>query len=206
MDIRSIFEKVRPVDYSDFFVMKEASKPDAVRLDEPRGAVGNRANEVATGAWLPEEPLRFVQYEGKVWYDLVGSQYPALRLFSKRILDAFSAAGVTGWEAAQVVVANKARKPVSSNYALFVVTGRSGPIDNSLSVQTDWLLRGKPTGKKVWKGRFFQDGTWDGSDVFAPSGTAFFFVTSKVKAVLEQEQATNIRLEPISEVIRPVLM
>jgi len=113
---------------------------------------------------------------------------------------------VTGWEgAAPVVVASKSRKPVS-NYALFVVTGRSGRFDNSLSVQTDWLLRGKPTGKKVWKGLYFEDGTWDGSDVFAPSGTARFIVTSKVKAVLERVQATNIKLEPLSEVVRPILM
>ena len=196
---------MRAVDYSDFFVMGEASKAGAVRVDEPRSAVGNRAIEVATGAWLPKEPLRFVQYEGKEWYDLVGSQYASLQLFSTRILAAFSAAGVTGWQGAPVVVASKSRKPVS-NYALLVVTGRSGRLDNSLSVQTDWLLRGKPTGKKVWKGLYFEDGTWDGSDVFAPSGTAFFFVTSKVKAVLEREQATNIRLEPLSEVVRATLM
>lgn len=193
------------MDYSKFFVMREASKPGAARVDEPRGAVGNRANEVATGAWVPDEPLRFVQYEGKAWYDFVGSQYPAVRLFSKRVLDAFSAAGVTGWNALPVVVMNKARKPVS-DYALLVVTGRSGRKDNSLSVQTDLLIRGKPTGKKVWKGLYFEAGTWDGSDVFAPQGTAFFFVTSKVKTVLESEHATNIKLEPLSEVIRPILI
>jgi|GEM_PF-1628152 len=192
------------MDFSDFFVMREASKPDAARVDERSGAVGERANEVATGTWLPKEPLRFVQYEGKEWCDLVGSTNATLRLSSNRILDAFSAAGVTGWEGAPVVVASKSRKPVS-NYKLLVVTGRSGRIDNSLSVQTDWLLRGKPTGKKVWKGLYFEDGTWDGSDVFAPSGTAHFIVTSKVKALLEREQATNIKLEPLSEVVRPIL-
>ena len=58
----------------------------------------------------------------------------------------------------------------------------------------------------MWKGLYFEDGTWDGSDVFAPSGTARFIVTSKVKAVLERVQATNIKLEPLSEVVRPILM
>jgi len=41
--------------------------------------------------------------------------------------------------------------------------------------------------------------------LFAPLGAAFFFATSKVKAVLEREKATNIKLVPLSEVVRPIL-
>jgi len=193
------------MDYSDIYLVSEAFNPNAARVDEPLNVVQNRDIGVAIGEWLPKESLRFVQYEGTEWYDLVGTQFATLKLFSKRVLDAFAAAGVTGWEAVPVVVTNESDQPVS-NYSLLVVTGRSGRIDNSRSVQTDWLLRGKPTGKKVWKGYYFEEGTWDGSDVFAPLDTALFFVTSKVKAILEREHATNVKLEPVSEVIRPVLI
>jgi len=135
---------------------------------------------------------------------LLGTQVASIQTFSNRVLNAFSAAGVTGWKAAPAIVTNSLGQPVP-NYGLLIVTGRSGPIDNSRSVQADWLIHGKTTAKKAWKGLYFEDGTWDGSDLFAPLGSAFFFATSKVKDVLEREKATNVDLEPLSEVIRPVL-
>lgn len=59
----------------------------------------------------------------------------------------------------------------------------------------------RPAGLTVWRCASVEGQT--GSEL--PSGTALFVVTSKVKAVLEWEQATNIKLESLSEVVRPTL-
>ena len=76
-------------------------------------------------------------------------------------------------------------------------------VTNSLG---DTRCEHEADGKNVWKGLHFEDGTWDRSDLFAPLGTALFFATSKVKAVLAREKATKIKLEPVSEVVRPILL
>jgi len=72
------------MEYSNTFLVREAFKPGAVRATLPHEEVGNRAIALATGMWRPDKPLSFVQYEGTVRFDCVGTQFALAR--QQRIL------------------------------------------------------------------------------------------------------------------------
>jgi hypothetical protein len=164
-------------------------------------------NELATGRRRPTATLRFDQTEGSSWPDLVGTTLASVRLVSERVLSAFAASGVTGWEGIPVDV-HRADGHAVRGYHLFVVKGRSGPIDNARSVQVDRirLVKGSQRSSKVWRGLFFDESTWDGSDVFAPGRSAFCFVTQKVKDTLERENATNFSIRALVDIERVSLV
>ena len=179
--------------YHDFFLLQEAFKRGAVRVRQPQDVVGDRARALATGQWRPADPIKFAQCEGTLWCDFVGTTRAAITLISTRVFDAFSAAAVTGWEAVPIVLTNADGEQLS-NYRLLVVTGLSGPIDNSRSIAISRVVPGNPKGASVWKGLFFEEGRWDGTDLFSPAGTALVCVSLKVKSILERISATNIDL------------
>ena len=164
-------------------------------------------NELATGRRRPTATLRFDQTEGLSWLDLVGTTLASVKLISERIFNAFVASGVTGWEGIPVDV-RRADGHAVRGYYLFVVKGRSGPIDNARSVQVDRirLVKGSQRLSKVWMGLFFDESTWDGSDVFAPGRSAFCFVTQKVKDILERENATNFSIRALVDIERMSLV
>jgi hypothetical protein len=193
------------MDFKSMFLIQEGFKRGAVRAKQPRDVVGARDIALARGEWVPSEPVRFVQYEGTKWLDLVGTQRAALQLVSTRLLEKLTAANVTGWRALPVELADDGGVLIS-DYKLLVVVGRCGRIDNSRSVSVDRVVVGNPKGAKVWKGLYFDESTWDGSDLFSPDGTAFTFATENVKSVIEQEKATNIDIVPLVDVERSSLI
>jgi len=89
-------------------------------------------------------------------------------------------------------------------YQGLIVTGRCGDIDKSRSVPFEKPM-GKGTASTYYKGLFFEEATWDGSDIFRPAGTGFVFVTQKVKDVLSKMGATNFRFESLAEFERAAL-
>ena len=179
--------------HHNIFLLQEAFKRGAVRVRQPHDVVRDQARALATGEWRPAEPLKFAQCEGTQWCDFVGTTRAAITLLSTRVFDAFCAAGVTGWEAVPIVLTNGDGEQLS-NFRLLVVTGRSGPIDNSRSIAIARVVPGNPKGATVWKGLYFEEGSWDGTDLFSPAGTALVCVSSKAKGILERESATNIHL------------
>lgn len=55
----------------------------------------------------------------------------------------------------------------------------------------------------VFRGRYFQDDVWDGSDVFTVPGGGFLMVTSRVVEALVQAGITNVSTESLLAVERP---
>jgi hypothetical protein len=193
------------MEYKNTFLVREAFKRGAARATLPHEEVADRAIALATGMWRPDKRLRFVQDEGSIGFDCVGTQFAPLRLLSSRLFEAFSAGGVTGWEALPIELSDSTGAAVT-NYGLLVIVGRCGPIDNSRSVLIDRIVSGNPKGAKVWKGFYFGEETWDGSDVFSPEGSSHLIVTSKVKNILDRENATNLDLVSLADVERRSLI
>jgi hypothetical protein len=160
---------------------------------------------VARGERRPETALRLEQYEGTKWFDFVGTQRAALRLVSERLLRAFEQAGLRGWEGLPIQLLDRSGKMVDG-YRLLVIVGRCGPIDNARSVQVDKIVAGNKSVAKVWQGLYFDEKTWDGSDLFSPGDTALMFATSAVKQTLEREKATNISVGSLVDFERPSLV
>ena len=193
------------MDYERTFLVGEGFKRGAVRLKPLDDLALDQDIGVARGEFRPRVPLRFIQYEGTRWHDFVGTQYAPLRLVSERVLEAFVAGGVTGWEAATAEISDRGGQAIAG-YRLLVVVGRCGAVDNSRSVLVDRIVPGNPKGSKVWKGLYFEEKTWDGSDLFNPGRSSLLFATEKVKRILEREKATNIHLESMLDVERVSLV
>ncbi|HTA89350.1 MAG TPA: DUF1629 domain-containing protein [Polyangiaceae bacterium] len=189
------------MDYEQTFLMEEGFKRGAVRLKPLDELAVDQDIGVARGEFRPRVPLRFIQYEGTRWLDFVGTQRAPLRLVSERVLEAFVAGGVTGWEPAPVEISDSGGAPIAG-YGLLVVVGRCGAIDNSRSMLVDRIVPGNPKESKVWKGLYVEEKTWDGRDLFNPERSSLLLATEKVKRILEREKATNIRLESLLDVER----
>jgi hypothetical protein len=161
---------------------------------------------LARGEHVPPASVRFEQYEGTRWLDYLGTQRAPLRFISERLLAAFEAEGLTGWKSHRVQLLRKDGRDSASDYRLFTVIGRCGPVDNAKSTCVDKIVFGNPRGAKVWKGMYFDESTWDGNDFFSPGQTALMFATQKVKSVLEREKATNIAIVSLADVERASLI
>jgi hypothetical protein len=94
-----------------------------------------------------------------------------------------------------------------AGYSGLVVSGRYGAIDNTRSVQVEKVVVGNPKGHApVWKGLYFDEKSWDGSDIFRPSGTGYIFVTEKVRAALDRAKVTNLTCTALADFERPMLL
>jgi hypothetical protein len=88
-------------------------------------------------------------------------------------------------------------------YHGLAVTGRCGPIDDSLSdevVLPPPVPRGRA--RRALRGICFDSATWDGSDVFTPEGYTASFVVERVKTAVEAAGITNVEFARLSETNR----
>jgi hypothetical protein len=88
-------------------------------------------------------------------------------------------------------------------YHGFAVTGRAGPIDDSLSAEVI-LPPPTPHGRtrRGLRGACFPAASWDGSDVFACGESSAITVTEAVKRALEEAKATSVAFQRLSEIER----
>jgi hypothetical protein len=148
--------------------------------------------------------LRFQRVKGSRPVDLVGTTLPPLTLLSGRTFEALSTSGMTGWEAHPVPVELSAGGD-ALDYSLLIVRGRSGPVDNSLSHRA--VLPAPVGGRTMsgWKGLFFNDSSWDGTDLFTPRDSGYLCVTQRVKKLFEAKGFTNMRFDSLAAVERLTL-
>lgn len=117
-------------------------------------------------------------------------------LVSTSILDALSKLSCTGWSTYTVDLVGKKGEPIDGYHGL-VVTGRCGPASWERGQR---VMKKFPGGMKpVRRGLFFDEATWDGSDLWMPSDQkGNIFVSERARGVLAR--AKNVRLEPTTEV------
>ena len=156
---------------------------------------------VARGEQRPSATLTFKRSSGTNAEDLIGTELPPLRLVSSRTINLLRRERASGWDSYPVRILGKGGEALNG-YELLVVTGRSGPIDNSKSVKV-WKIP-PPSGKphEVWKGLYFDDESWDGSDVFSPGETTHVIVTDRIRQAFEDAKITNVSFSPLTEVER----
>lgn len=187
----------RTADFDRLYELGEGFEPDALRA---RSVERVDAKALLRDDETPAEPVRFEITEGGTAYDFVGTTRVAGKLVSERFVDVLRGDGFSGWSTYPVEL------PGHEGYHGLAVRGRAGPIDNSLSEEIT-LPPPVPEGRSGpgWRGLYFAPETWDGSDLFVPSGSTFVFMTEGVAQALEREQITNIELSRLSEIERPAL-
>lgn len=124
-----------------------------------------------------------------------------LRLISDRLQKALSDKGVTGWTTCVVELLDR-RGSTVPGYAALATTGRCGPLVNSRSPKVRRMNRVGNGMMDIWLGYYFDEESWDGSDMFRPDGTRMTLVTKRARKVIEAIGTSNITLEPILEIER----
>jgi len=123
-------------------------------------------------------------------------------IISARAISILSEHGFVGWGTYPVNLFGPGGEPIADYHGL-VVSGRCGPRqpDRSIAIQRPGPI-GKPT--LVYKGLFFDEGEWDGSDLFMPRDTTgFVFVVEQVREVLQAARVTGVSLKRVDSNERP---
>jgi hypothetical protein len=136
----------------------------------------------------------------------VGTQRANVKFVSERIIAALRASKASGWATYPVRLEDENGVEVTGYHGL-IVTGRCGAIDNARSVQVEKVVTGNPKGHApVWRGLYFAEESWDGSDIFRPAATGYIFATQKVRVALDGAKVTNLSFAALADFERPMLL
>jgi len=190
------------IDFSKLYDMAEAFKGGAFRPDVLGYSDMGREllREYHRAQRRPLEPLQLGWAEGWRLVDYMGTTAVLPDVLSQRVVDVLSASGATGWTTYPIILHDKDGALIEG-YCALAVTGRCGPLQDERS---HIEMRLCPSGKTLSfaVGRYFDEATWDGSDVFTPEDTAFVFVTERVKRAMEKAKLTNVTFTALDSVAR----
>ncbi len=182
----------------ELFLLDEAFEERAVRA----AFCSKDIDFLRLSAGQCPDSIQMTRHSGSKAFDLVGTTRHGIYLFSPRLQDALRSTKVTGWQPCPVTFFSGRPNEELRQYAAIGITARCGGLDNTRSIRT--MTSTTKTGKSVprWVGIYFDEETWDGSDMFRPVGTMLTIVTSRVKNLLEGVGVTNVRLRKVLEVER----
>ena len=185
-------------DYRRFWSVDETLTRGAFRV-HILGRDYDELRAVEKGELEPTQPLRFHHDQGSRLKDVIGTTSATL-LFSDRFVAVLAGGGFSGWRTYPVEVFD-AHGDIVPGYHGLVVTGGSGPLVDSLSPVMEappFIQGGEVPLLRI--GIRFHPESWDGSDVFCPSGTTYTLVTQEVRDALVAAKVTNLDLKRITEI------
>jgi hypothetical protein len=161
--------------------------------------------ELFKGRLFPKQPLKLGIHSGGQLSHFLWSSFPPMVCISTFVVGLFHYKGVTGWSTYPVEVYGRKGEPLPG-YHGFAVTGSECRRDRSRSqiITKHAVPGGEPF--EVYIGLYFHEDDWDGSDIFRVSSFGGTIVTEKVKKILKQAKVTNVRLTPLHEIERDVLL
>ena len=191
-------------DYRAFFCFGEAFVRGSFRA-HLLGELDHEWEDITRGEIVPVEPVRFHHDQGGRLQDLIGTTEGTLTLVSARLVEVLATNGFSGWSTYPIELYDEHGGAISG-YHGFAATGRSGPIDPSLSPVMP-VPPPVPEGETLphrigWR---FAPETWDGSDVFSPDGSAAIVVSRSVRDALLRAKVRNVDLTRITEIETLVL-
>lgn len=119
-------------------------------------------------------------------------------LYFPKGLDLLRENKFTGWSTYPVEVYGRKGEYLPDYYG-FAITSDAGKIDKSRSpiiTKPPYVPGGKPP--RVYKGVFFDERKWDGSDFFRLFAS-FIIVTRSVRDAFKRAKISNVRFTPLSE-------
>ena len=164
-----------------------------------------QVKEFGSGAPLPQEPIRLRGYMGRQVMDVLwtGSLWFCV---SSRVIELLSEHGITGWSTFPVEVYDHQGEPLPG-YHGFAITGPTCRRDKSRS-----QIVAKPPpvpqgeGFDVYRGLYFDENQWDGSDFFWVDRSGGRVVTERVYRLFKRNKISNVRFVPLPEVEIDVLL
>jgi len=117
----------------------------------------------------------------------------------RRILEGISA---TGYAVVPCEITSRKGEPFGG-YSFLQVLGKCAPIDDTKSILVE---KEYPAGRfPAYKGLFFEEGSWDSSDIFSPLGFTMTVVTERVAQILKSEKIRGVEFVPLTEIYRSTL-
>ena len=147
------------------------------------------------------KPVEFIQTSGNEARkpDLIIPSSLGWTLYHKSLIELFTEKGFTGWESYPVKIFCK-NVEVNEDYHAFIVKGVCGHYDVKRSEIIDYtaergyfILR-----EKRYLGMYFDEKTWDGTDVFMMENTKRIIVTKPVMQELKKRKA-KVNMTKLSE-------
>ncbi|MEM9859824.1 MAG: hypothetical protein AAF843_20905 [Bacteroidota bacterium] len=136
---------------------------------------------------------------GNKKYDILTGGFAYIFIVSEKFIDALGN-NFSGWKQVPLEIQSENGESMEGYFGL-AVKGVCGPIKNELSKKVILHPRTKNgPSRSGYIGLYFDESTWDGSDVFSPANSNYIFITGKVKNELERSNLTNILIEPIGEI------
>ncbi len=185
--------------FSDVF----ATRPFRLRSRLPSGTLsGPQLHLLAQGKYAISEPIQFDAVEGDQAADVLWTQLVGLFCVSGRLIRLLEENEITGWSTYPIEVYDR-QGNFLPDYHGFAVTGSKCDPEYSRSAVIDKPPpdpRGR--GYQVYKGLYFDESQWDGSDMFTVGvgeavGTRV--VVDKVHRLFKKYKIRNVRFTPLSE-------
>ncbi len=183
--------------FSEAF-LDDAFRANAVDYDE------DRQDAIFLGNLVPEKPERYERASGQKAYDFIGTTDGCSLLISERVVAGLREHEISGWSTYPLELRKgpfAAGSPMNG-YRGLVITGRCGPLDRG---RYETVIKPNASGKQMMKwarGLYFDEKTWDGSDLFVPAGTLMVLGTEKAKRMLATLEARNLTITRVTEVER----
>jgi len=138
--------------------------------------------------------------------DFLWAGLTPLVCISQRVVDLLEENQFTGWSTYPVEVYDRHGEKLPGYHGL-AITGSAGREDLSRSQIITKPAR-TPTSKPydVYRGLYFDESKWDGSDIFCILGTSTKVVTQSVQAAFVRAKVNNVRFERLTEVETSVAM
>jgi hypothetical protein len=155
-----------------------------------------QADALLRGEIYPDTPVMYRRLSGKNAYDFVYTSSLSVRLISRRVEDLLRVNGFTGWTTFPARLFG-VRHIELEGYSGLSITGRCGPIDPRKGALRAWPtnhLKNKHANEATLScydrpttpfstlvGTYFDENTWDGSDLFLPGDWSSVFITQQVR-------------------------
>jgi hypothetical protein len=156
--------------------------------------------DLASGLLALDEPLIFKAGRGGKATDVLWAYDVLIYFFSEPLRRLLTEAGVSGWTTYPVELYDRKGNHLPG-YQGIAVTGPKCRRDRSRSSIVD-----KPPpvpggrGYQVYRGLYFDESQWDGSDMFWVSEGGGIVVTEKLYRLFRRHKIRNVELTPLTEV------
>ena len=143
-------------------------------------------------------PVIFKQAFGKKYTDILDTGRVNLYLISDRLKKILEENELTGWKTFPIRLYDKKENEIFG-YNGFSITGHCDPIDYSKSEIIEKKYASNGPIVKLYKGKFFNLNSWNGTNFFSPRGKLNIFIDKKTADLLKRNKITNLNLINLAE-------
>ena len=192
---------LRTLDYKSLFVLSDPMQAEPFRLRSRRlsdvKAGGIDFVALSRGESQTKGPIQFDVAQGTIATDILWMQLVAPVCVAKRVIRILSENEVSGWSTYPVEVFDQEGELLADYHGLVVTGGVCDADYNRSAVITKPPPAPRGKSYDVYKGLFFDEDQWDGSDMFWVGGVRV--VVEKVKTAFEKSGVENVAFTPLPE-------